>query len=182
MAKSHHDCTHLVMPQLIRSNKLLHCICLGVSIMPESWLKDSHTAGKFLDESNYSLDTKDFNNEFKCDFNQTLTMKNRNKLFEGKYFFITPSVFPGKKTLTELIQNCGGVVERIRRSATQIEATNVNSPYSYVILTHENDLHLVADLLKNKKDKMRVVCNVELILSAILKQTFEVEPYAVKVL
>lgn len=169
------------MPQLVRTNKLLHCVCLGAHILPDSWLQDSAQANKFLDESNYSLDTKDFNSEYKCDFQQTLATKNRNRLFEGKYFFVTPSVFPNKKVLSELIQSCGGIVERIRRSGSQIEATNINSPYSYVILTHENDLHLVADLLKNKKDKIRIVCNVELILSAILKQTFEVEPYAVKV-
>lgn len=181
LARNHQDCTHLVMPQLVRTNKLLHCICLGTHILPDSWLQDSAQANKFLDESNYSLDTKDFNSEYKCDFQQTLATKNRNRLFEGKYFFVTPSVFPNKKVLSELIQNCGGIVERIRRSGSQIEATNINSPYSYVILTHENDLHLVADLLKNKKDKIRIVCNVELTLSAILKQTFEVEPYAVKV-
>lgn len=170
------------MPQLGRTNKLLYSIARGIHILPESWLRDSHTAKKFLDESNYSFDAKAFNSEFKCDFMQTLATKNRNKLFEGKFFYVTPSVFPSKKVLVELIQNCGGIVERTRRTLSQIEATNLNSPYSYVIITHEKDLHLVADLLKNKKEKVRVVCNVELILSAILKQTFEVEPYAVKIL
>lgn len=182
LAKSYMDCTHLVMSHLARTNKLLLCIPLGVHILPETWLRDSSASEKFLDESGYVLDTKDFNSEYKCDFTQTLATKNRGKLFEGKSFWITPSVFPGKKFLTELIQNSGGVVEKIRRSQAQIEATNLSAPYSYVILTHENDLHLVADILKNKKDKVRVVCNVELVLSAVLKQTFEIEPYAVKVL
>lgn len=181
LAKSHTDCTHLVMPYLARSNKLLHCICLGTHILPESWLRDSLSAQKFLDESNYSLDTKDFNSEYKCDFNQTLATKNRNKLFEGKFFYITPSVFPSKTTLTELIKSCGGLVEKNRRTVLQIEATNLNSPYSYIILTHANDLHLVYDVLRNKKDKVRTVCNVELIYSAILRQTFEIDSYAVQV-
>ncbi|KAK9754172.1 BRCA1 C Terminus (BRCT) domain [Popillia japonica] len=182
LTKSSSDCTHLIMPQLKRTHKLLCSICVGSYILPESWLRDSHAAGKFLDESNYTIDTKEFNSEFKCDFNQTLSTKNRNKLFEGKHFFITPSIVPRKKELIELIEFCGGNVERNRRTLAQIEATNISSPYSYIILTHENDLHLVADLLKNKKDKVRIVCNSELVLSAILKQTFEVEPYAVKFL
>jgi PAX-interacting protein 1 len=182
VAKNHQDCTHLVMPSLARTNKLLFCICREVHVVPEQWLRDSHTAQKFLDEASYSLDTKDFNSEYKCDFTQTLGTKNRNKLFEGKFFWITPSVFPSKSVLVELVQSCGGVVERIRRTSAQIEATNINSPYSYIIITHENDIHLVADLLKNKKDKIRIVCSAELIFSAILKQTFEVEPFAVKVL
>ncbi|EFA05726.1 PAX-interacting protein 1 [Tribolium castaneum] len=182
VAKSHHDCTHLVMPSLSRTNKLLFCICREVFIMPEQWLRDSHTAQKFLDEASYSLDTKEFNSEYKCDFTQTLNTRNRSKLFEGKFFWVTPSVFPSKKVLVELVQSCGGIVEKIRRTSAQIEATNINSPYSYIIITHENDIHLVADLLRNKKDKVRIVCSAELIFSAILKQTFEVEPFAVKVL
>ncbi|KRT80816.1 hypothetical protein AMK59_5213, partial [Oryctes borbonicus] len=157
VAKSFRDCTHLVMPQLKRTHKLLCCICVSTYILPDSWLRDSYAAGKFLDESNYSLDTKEFNSEFKCDFNQTLATKNRSKLFEGKHFFITPSVVPRKKELVELAESCGGIVERNRRTLAQIEATNSSSPYSYVILTHENDLHLVADLLKNKKDKVKTV-------------------------
>lgn len=181
LALSHKDCTHLVMPYLGRTNKLLHCICTGAYILPESWLRDSHSANKFLDPVNYSLDTKDFNSEYKCDFNQTLLTRNRNKLFEGKFFYITPSVFPSKTVLIELIESCGGSVERHRRTLSQIEITNLNSPYSYIILTHANDLHLIYDVLSNKKDKIRTVCNVELIYSAILKQTFEVEPYAVQV-
>lgn len=170
------------MPQLKRTHKLLCCLCVGCRILPDTWLRDSNSAGKFLDESNYSLDTKEFNSEFKCDFNQTLSTRNRNKLFENKHFFVTPSVVPKKKELIELIECCSGTIEKNRRTLAQIEATNLSSPYSYIILTHENDLHLVADLLKNKKDKVRIVCNSELILSAILKQTFEVEPYAVKFL
>lgn len=182
VAKDHTNFTHLIMPHLARSNKLFFAIAKGAQVLSDQWLKDSHAANQFLPENNYNLNSKDFNYEYKCDIDQTLLTKNRNKLFEGKFFFVTPSVFPSKKLVVELIQSCGGVVERIRRSSAQIDATSVNSPYSYFIVTHENDLHLVADLLKNKKDKMKIVCNVELIFSAILKQTFEVEPYAVCVL
>ncbi|XP_025831025.1 PAX-interacting protein 1-like isoform X3 [Agrilus planipennis] len=183
IAKTTTECTHLVMSTLQRTNKLLHCLCLGnVHIVPDSWLWDSRNVGKFLDEINYTFDTKEFNSMYKCDFGQTLQTKNRNKLLEGKFFFITPSVYPSKKFLAELVQSCGGVVEKIRRTASQIEATNISSPYSYIILTHENDLHIVYDVLRNKKNKVKIVCNVELLLSAILKQTFEIEPYTVKVL
>nr|CAH7749107.1 unnamed protein product [Callosobruchus chinensis] len=182
VAKDHKNFTHLVMPHLARSNKLFFAIAKEAYVVSEQWLKDSHDAKKFLPETSYSLSTKEFNMMYKCDFDQTLQTRNRCKLLEGKFFYVTPSVVPSKKIVSELIQCSGGVVERVRRSSAQIEATSINSPYSYFIITHENDLHLVADLLKNKKDKMKIVCNVELIFSAILKQTFEVEPYAVCVL
>lgn len=170
------------MPYLARTNKLLFAICRGIHILPETWLRDSQMANKFLDEINYTFDAKEFNCQYKCDFYQTLNTKNRNRLFEGRSFFVTPSVVPSKSIVIDLIQSCGGVVERIRRTSAQIEATNFNAPYSYLIVTHENDLHLVADLFKNKKEKVRIVCSVELIFSAILKQTFEVEPFTVKIL
>lgn len=170
------------MPYLARSNKLFFAIAKGAHIISDQWLKDSQESNQFLPETNYSLNPKEFNYEYKCDIEQTLQTKNRDKLFEGKFFYVTPSVFPSKKILTELVIFSGGVVERIRRSAAQIEATNANSPYSYFIITHENDLHLIADLLKNKKEKVKMICNAELIFSAILRQTFEVEPYSVCVL
>lgn len=170
------------MPYLARSNKLFFAIATGAHVVSDHWLRDSHKANQFLDEANYSINAKDFNFAYKCDIERTFQTKNRNRLLEGKCFYVTPSVFPSKKVVVELIQASGGKVERIRRSAAQIEATNISSPYSYFIITHENDLHLVGDLLKNKKDKFKIVCNVELIYSAVLNQTFEVEPYAVSVL
>ncbi|XP_057658096.1 PAX-interacting protein 1-like isoform X1 [Diorhabda carinulata] len=182
IAKDHHDFTHLVMPQLARTNKLFFAIAKEAHVVSEQWLKDSHENNQFLPENKYSLHSKEFNFEYKCDIDQTFQTRNRSKLFDGKFFFVTPSVFPSKRIIVELIQCCGGIVEKHRRSSSQIEITTVNSPYSYFIITHEDDLHLVADLLRNKKDKMKVVCNAELIFSAVLKQTFEVDPYAVSVL
>lgn len=170
------------MPYLARSNKLFFAIAKGAYIVSDQWLRDSQESSQFLPETNYTLNPKEFNYEYKCDIEQTLQTKNRDKLFEGKFFYITPSVFPSRKILAELITCSGGVVEKIRRSAAQIEATNTTSPYSYFIITHENDLHLVADLLKNKKEKVKMICNAELIFSAILRQTFEVDPYSVCVL
>ncbi|XP_072382346.1 uncharacterized protein Ptip [Diabrotica undecimpunctata] len=182
VAKDHHDFTHLVMPQLARTNKLFFAISKEAYVVSEHWVRESHESNQFLPENKYALHSKDFNFEYKCDIDQTFQTRNRNRLFEGKFFFVTPSVFPSRQVVVELIQNCGGIVEKHRRSSSQVEATTLNSPYSYFIITHEDDLHLVADLLRNKKDKLKVVCNVELIFSAILKQTFEVEPYAVCVL
>lgn len=170
------------MPYLARSNKLFFAIAKEVHIISDQWIRDSQEFGQFLPEANYFLNPKEFNYEYKCDLEQTLQTRNRDKLFEGKFFFITPSVFPSRRILSELITCSGGVVEKIRRSAAQIEATNTTSPYSYFIITHENDLHLVADLLKNKKEKLNIICNAELIFSAILRQTFEVDPYSVCVL
>ncbi|XP_060533249.1 PAX-interacting protein 1-like [Cylas formicarius] len=176
------DFTHLVMPRLVRSHKLLFAVCKNAHVVSEKWIEQSHAAKEFLPEITFNLPTEEFNKKYKVTIENTLQSFKREKLFEGKFFWVTPSVFPSKKIVAELIECCGGVVERIRRTKAQIEVTNSNSPLSYFILTTKHDLHLVADLLKNKKEKQKVVCNVELVLSAVLKQNLEVDPYAVSVL
>lgn len=181
VSKDHKDFTHLVMPKLTRTNKLLFAIVKSTHVLPDRWLEESLTAKTFLPESRFSLPTEEFNQTYKATIEKAMQSFYKHKLFEGKSFWITPSVFPSKRTISELIELSGGKLERIRRSRAQIEATNSTAPFSYFILTAKEDLHLVADLLKTKKDKQRIVCNVELVLSAILKQEFEVEAYAVSV-
>ncbi|CAG9814579.1 unnamed protein product [Phaedon cochleariae] len=167
---------------IVRTNKLFFAIAKHATVVSERWLTASRDANRFLPEGDYPLELEDFDRQYGCDLDRTFATRNRNRLFEGKFFFVTPSVCPSKRIVADLIRCSGGIVEKHRRSSTQIEATAINSPFSYFIVTHEDDLHLVADLLRNKKDKMRIVCNAELIFSSILRQTFETEPYAVCVL
>lgn len=182
VAKDHTNFTHLVMAKLTRTPKLLFAVVKSCHILPSKWLEDSMSAKNFLPEHQFSHFYEEFNREYDAKLDKVLYMDAKHKLLEGKTFWVTPSVFPNKKTLAELIELSGGSLERIRRSRAQIEATNLTSPFSYFILTAHNDLHLVADLLKSKKDnKQRVVCNVELVLSAILSQEFHIDRYAVSV-
>ncbi|KAL3271355.1 hypothetical protein HHI36_021839 [Cryptolaemus montrouzieri] len=183
VTNDHHTCTHLVMETLNRTNKMLFCIPRGVPILPKQWLLDSRAANKFVDETNYVFpDIEKFNKEFDCDLQSLLKIENRNQLFEGKSFWVTPSVFPNERVVVDLIESCGGIVERIRRSAAQIEVTNQTAPHSYFIVTHEDDIHLTADLLRNKKEKIKYICNTELIFHAVMSQKIEVEPWAIKVI
>ncbi|CAH1132708.1 unnamed protein product [Ceutorhynchus assimilis] len=181
VASDHKEFTHLVVPKLTRSHKLLFAIVKSHYILSDKWLDDSLEAKRFLPESDFGLPTEKFNQTYGTSYEKALQSCNRQQLLDGKTFHVTPSVVPSKRIVCELIELSGGKLERIRRSRAQIEATNATSPLSYFILTAREDLHLVADLLKNKKDKQKVVCNVELVLSSVMKQEFEVEPYAVSV-
>ncbi|ENN75011.1 hypothetical protein YQE_08327, partial [Dendroctonus ponderosae] len=182
VAKDHTNFTHLVMAQLTRTPKLLFAVVKSCHILPSKWLEESMSAKNFLPEHQFSFCFEEFNRDFGAKLDKVLHMDTKHKLLEGKTFWITPGVFPSKKTISELIELSGGSLERIRRSRAQIEATSLTAPFSYFILTAHNDLHLVADLLKSKKDtKQRVVCNVELVLSAILSQDFQIDKYAVSV-
>lgn len=181
VSKSYKEFTHLVVPKLSRTHKFLFAISKSCHIVSEKWLEESHSMKNFLPELEFVPCTDEFNQTYNVSLERTLQTLNRDKILEGKTFWLTPSVYPTKRIVSDLIESSGGKLERIRRSRAQIEAMNTASPLSYFILIAKEDLHLVADLLKNKKDNQKVICNVELVFSAVLKQHFEVEPYAVSV-
>ena len=60
---------------------------------------------------------------------------------------MTPSVIPSPSAFAEIIESAGGVMEKTRRSLAQIQEIN-NSNLNYIIVTHENDLHLLQDVIK----------------------------------
>lgn len=172
--------THLVMPNLKRTIKLMNAITLGLTIVPDKWLRDCITEKKFISESPYKFDnTNEFNEQYNCDIYKTLECKNRDKLFINKNFFVTPSVFPSSKEIKQMIELCGGVVESKRRTLQHIEAVNLNVPCSYFIITTENDLHLVYDCLRNSNQKY--VSSSEIIFRAILTQEFHIDEFLVRV-
>lgn len=171
--------THLVMSQLGRSAKLINAVTLGLTIVPDKWLKECQTEKKFISEAPFKFDPKYLNEMYNCDFYKTLETKDRDRLFANKVFFITPSVFPSAKEIKEIIELAGGTVESKRRSLQQIESANANVPCSYIILTVENDLHLVYDCLKNSNQKF--VSSCEVIFNSILNQEFNIDEFLVKV-
>lgn len=73
-------------------------------------------------------------------------MKDRNQLFKGKIFYITPGVIPAASALREIIECAGGTVEKQRRSLKSIQDMK---PKTYLAITCSDDFHLVADLLLN---------------------------------
>lgn len=171
--------THLVMSQLGRTTKLINAISLGLVIVPDTWLKQCEKEKKFVSEAPYRFDSKDFDEQYMCDFYKTIEVKSRDKLLANKIFYITPSVFPPLSELKEMIELAGGTVEKKRRSLPQIESLNANVPYTYVILTAENDLHLVNDCLRNGNQKF--VSSSEVVFNSILNQMFNIEEFLVRV-
>lgn len=180
MATQLSQATHLVMPNLIRTLKLMNAITLGLTIVPEKWIRDCQTEKKFISEASYRFENvAEFNQQYNCDFYKTLECKNRNKIFSNKSFFITPSVFPSCKEIRCLIESGGGIVENKRRSLQHIDAVNANVPCTYFIITTENDLHLVYDCLRNSNQ--RYVSSCEIVFNSILTQEFNPEEFLVRV-
>ncbi|XP_049879370.1 PAX-interacting protein 1 isoform X2 [Pectinophora gossypiella] len=175
------EATHLVMEKLVRTCKLITCLVTVKHILSPEWILESQRLNKFADEAKYGLRDEAFNNMFKCDVSEVLLCgEQRRKLFEGITFFLTPCVKPTRQQLTEMIELCGGKVEKNRRSYVSIQEMHNQRPYSYLVLTVPNDLHLVYYLLQSEKT-LNVVCSTEVVLSAIMRQKLEVEEFLVKI-
>jgi PAX-interacting protein 1 len=175
------EATHLVMEKLVRTCKLVSCLVTVKHLVSTEWILESQRLNKFADEAQHELRDDSFNAMFKCDISEVLLCgEQRKRLFEGITFFLTPCVKPSRSALTEMIQLCGGKVEKNRRSYVSIQAMHNQRPYSYLALTVPNDLHLVYYLLQSEKT-LNVVCSTEVVLSAIMRQKLEVEEFLVKI-
>ncbi|KAG6449754.1 hypothetical protein O3G_MSEX006244 [Manduca sexta] len=175
------EATHLVMDKLVRTCKLVSCLVTVKHLLTPEWVLESQRLNKFADEAKHGLRDDAFNKMFRCDVSEVLLCgEQRKKLFEGITFFLTPCVKPSKSALTEMIELCGGRVEKNRRSYVSIHAMHTQRPYSYLVLTVPNDLHLVYYLLQSEKT-LNVVCSTEVVLSAIMRQKLEIEEFLVKI-
>ncbi|KAJ8712780.1 hypothetical protein PYW08_008084 [Mythimna loreyi] len=175
------EATHLVMDKLVRTCKLISSLVTVKHLLTPEWILESQRLNKFADEAKHGLRDEAFNKMFKCDISEVLLCgEMRKKLFEGVTFFLTPCVKPSRGALTEMIELCGGKVEKNRRSYVSIQEMHNQKNYSYLVLTVPNDLHLVYYLLQSEKT-LNVVCSTEVVLSAIMRQKLEVEEFLVKI-
>ena len=66
----------------------------------------------------------------------------------GKFFYITPTVQPSMQVLTNIITYSGVRVENRRRKKTdQMMEINSGGNINYIMIAHEEDIHLVTDVL-----------------------------------
>lgn len=180
MVKEPAEATHLVMSKLVRTCKLLQCLCTVNAALSSEWLTESATAGELLPEEKFQLRDAEFEEMFKCDLQMVTKSPDRRKLLEGRTFHLTPSVRPTVKEMTKLIELCGGKVEKSRRSLLKIDEANAQKAFSYMVLSCPGDLHLLADILRAKQQ--RIICTTELVMKSIMNQAFveDVEPHLIR--
>ena len=150
IATNSKEVTHLVMPTLLRTPNLLCCLPTVKFILNPRWIQDSVEHGKFLDEHPYVL--KETELEKKMDFNlhKLLSTPNRDQIFRGRTFYITPSVVPSCSFLRETVECNGGKVTSKQKSLKAIQELNQNQEHAYVIISCPADLYLLTDAIKNK--------------------------------
>lgn len=170
------------MSRLVRSFKLLAALPVVRHVLHSAWLVDSARAGHFVDPAaaeRYRIDDTAFRDSFGVRLRDVLDAPNRRQLFAGRTFHVTPGVRPTVRELRELIELCGGRVERQRRSVARCTEANAERPGSYVILSCAADLHLLADLVRPGRPH-RAVCGTELVMMAIVQQRVDTEKHVIK--
>ncbi|KAG5651886.1 hypothetical protein H0H81_007043 [Sphagnurus paluster] len=108
------ECTHLLAPHLVRTEKFICALAHAAFILTEKWATESAAAKKLLDEEKYLL--RDEANEKKFDFVLADALARAKKLggtlFAKKVFYITPKVSVDIKLLRNVVTACGGQVRR----------------------------------------------------------------------
>ena len=167
VTQDHNEMTHLVMTKPNRTMKFLFALCTAKYILSSSWLEDSARAGYFQTEDNYWIkDLSEMN--YKCDVLGVIKSPIRNRLFENRVFYITPTVKPAPSYLRWLIERSGGKWEHNRRSVMKIHELNQQSPNSYSVVSCPEDLNLLGF-----KHYVCYVCTSEFILQSIMTQTMD---------
>merc|ERR1712079_261083 len=143
------DCSHLVMSKLSRTNNFLQCLPTVKFVLSVKWLLESDAENKFLSEDSFTMEDPVVEAKFNFSLAKTLSRASRDKLFSGKVFYLTPSVEPSMSVLTNIITASGGRVENRRRKTTdQMKEFNSGGSVNYIVITCEEDIHLVTDVLR----------------------------------
>lgn len=172
------DATYLVMTRESRTCKLIQAVCHVDYVLKSQWLVDSAKAGKFLSPESYKIQYIPVDENLKFHLDAVLHSTTRSTLFAGRYFYVTPDVFPARPEIVRMIESSGGKVEEKRRTSQAIAETHSQSPESYIIVTCPNDMHLCVDLTRFGNPKCPIV-STEFVMSSILRQHLEIEPHII---
>ncbi|GLB37897.1 putative regulator of Ty1 transposition protein 107 BRCT domain containing protein [Lyophyllum shimeji] len=161
------ECTHLLAPHLVRTEKFLCALANSSFILTEKWATDSAAARKLLDEGDYLLHDKA--NERRLDVVLADALARAKKLqgtlFAKTVFYVTPKVSIDIKLLKNVVTACGG---QVSTQQPTLRILNAN-PGRYIISCPE-DVSIWRPIAHTHP-----VYTHELILTSALKQEVDWE-------
>lgn len=105
----------------------------------------------YIGEAIYTVEEVSVDQKVICKVHKVLSNPNRHELFKGKIFFVTPGITrPSVFIVRTIIESAGGTIEKQRRSLRSIQELE---PNTYIVITCNNDLHLVSDLIRSNYGK-----------------------------
>jgi hypothetical protein len=201
LAKQINQATHLIVDKIERTAKLLKCISTCEYIVHVKWLFDSKMQGKFLDPLGYQVKDERFEKHYNCCLKESLERaKERKPIFNGFFFYLSPSVRPSYADLEEMVRSAGGIVVRDVPTLQQfhepfLDDRKTGLTSRYVVIGSQNDLCILKPFVERKIRKLfniqSLTCSYllysynfflaiyheELVLSGLLRQKFESSIY-----
>ncbi|KAJ6625562.1 BRCT domain-containing protein [Mycena sp. CBHHK59/15] len=159
------ECTHLIAPNVVRTEKFLCALGLGAFILSDRWAIESAAANKLLPEDDFILHDKAI--ERKWDIRLVDSMARAKelggKLFENITFYATPNASPNLSTLKGVVTTLGG------KWMTQTPTMRIlnSTPGRYVISCPE-DISIWRPLTQH-----HTIYSSELLLNAAMKQKID---------
>ncbi|KAJ7503100.1 BRCT domain-containing protein [Mycena galericulata] len=168
------ECTHLIVPGLVRTEKFLCALAGAPYILTTAWALDSAEAGKLLPEDDYLLTDAAGERKHNVKLDDTLKRAKalRGTLFKDKVFYITEKVKPSRAMIQNIIQANGGQAITNQRPSLRILETH---PNRHVISSAEDSA------LWQQIATVYPVYTSELILMGALRQWVNYKDAAFKV-
>jgi len=170
------ECTHLIAPHVVRTEKFLCALAVSSFILSEKWAVDSAAAKDLLPEEVYFL--QDPENEKKYNFKlmDAIHRAQQNRagggVFASKTFYVTPKVSIDMKLLKNIVAAGGGQVSTQLPTA-RILGANENRH----VISCPADVSIWRPLLQHR----HTIYTQELILTAALRQDIDWEDESFRV-
>ncbi|KAJ7594325.1 hypothetical protein C8J56DRAFT_854426 [Mycena floridula] len=156
------DCTHLLVPNIVRTEKFLCALAFSPFILQDKWAVDSAAARRLLPEEDYALVDKEGEAKFGFTLKQSLENAKKGKHFANMTFYVTPSVSLGDLLKKVAVANGG----QVNTTTTPTIRTLDAKPKRYVI-SCEQDFGIWKPISTSSAHR---IYSTELMLSAALKQ------------
>uniref|UniRef100_A0A915EG50 PAX-interacting protein 1 n=1 Tax=Ditylenchus dipsaci TaxID=166011 RepID=A0A915EG50_9BILA len=165
------DCTHLVVPSLERSVKLVEAIGGGKNVVSVDWILQSYSLLKLVDCVNFFVHDPENERKYGYNLKDTILQARSRKVFEDVTFHLSPTVRPSFALLSQMIVAAGGKVERERPTRKRL-AGCIEIDDTYLVVVNESDLHLYHYLISCNFP----LFNEEFVFMAILRHELDFTP------
>ena len=123
---------------------------------------------RFLQSKNFLLSDKTNERLYGINLEQSCILARRKKLFSECIFYLTPSILPTPKEMELIIKFSGG----------EVKENILSSTYSSIfIITCHADFSLLPKFLMDSDHENIIILSSEFVLTAVLKQVVEIEPF-----
>ncbi|KAJ6497507.1 hypothetical protein C8R45DRAFT_129169 [Mycena sanguinolenta] len=164
------ECTHLIAPGLVRTEKFLCALTVAPYILTKEWAVDSAAKEELMREEEYLLRDDAGDAKFQCNLSDAVSRAKtlKGKLFQDHSFYMTPHV-KTREILRNVILANGGQTIAAQPTLRLLE----NDPRRHVISCEEDKA------IWQQIAMVHPIYTVELILTCALRQEVDWDDFRV---